>query len=112
MMLRFELPTCFNCPHLLNEKVLMRQVAEHGFHCDRCGATKELIQYPMLRQRMLFAPGLSVFLMLSFGWTMWKFTEPLVLMLPIPALIAPFVVAGYLYVSLRIILGGVKVEPR
>jgi len=94
---------------MLNQKVRMFQVAEHTFHCQTCGATKELVQYPMLRQRLVFLPESLVLLMLSFGWAAFKFTEPLLLSLPIPALISPFVLAAYFFIGFRIIFGGAKI---
>jgi len=108
-MLTLELPSCFNCLRFLNKHILMEQIGEHTFHCATCGQTKELIVYPKIRQRIVFLPESSVLLALSLGWTALKTIEPLISMLPLSALVSPFVATGYLYISLRILFRGKKV---
>jgi len=108
MMLTLELPACFNCLRFLNRRTLMQQVGEHTFHCATCGQTKELVLYPKIRQRIVFLPESLVLLALSLGWTALKAAEPLILMMPLSALISPFVALGYLYIALRILFRGKK----
>src|SRR5438445_561462 len=85
-----------------------RQRLEEDQRLRHLGRRRDAMALPKVRQRIVFLPESLVLLTLSLGWTALKAIEPLISMLPLSALVSPFVATGYLYIALRVLFRGKK----